>query len=358
MRRTCGVAGLGVALVLAAGAFAAAPLYLPGLALVIIAAAAAGWVWLAARGAQAVRSIAELSVEEDRPLALTVRVVRARVAPPVAEVRPWPDGAPTPLRGSRRATVTAAVRFPRRGRHQLGPSSITISDPFGLCRRTAVSAVDEVLVLPRILPVRASEIAGSAGALWRRRAVATEEGATEVDSLQQHRPGAPASRIHWPTVARTSSLVERRLVADEDQRPLVVVDPREPSGPAALDDAMRAAASLCVHLARHGGCALLLPSDRRPARLDPDLHGFAELHAKLALLEPAAGGPPVGCVTSAEVVLWITAARSGSEAVARLRTPLRYLISPHPEPRWPVLFTVAGCSGQRLERGRARRIAA
>jgi hypothetical protein len=152
--------------------------------------------------------------------------------------------------------------------------------------------------------------------------------------------------------------MERRLVPDEDQRPLVVVDPREPSSPTALDDVMRAAASLCVHLARFGGCALLLPSDRRPTRLDPELHGFAELHARLALLEPEAGAPPLGCLTGAEVVLWITAATGGYASLAQLRAPLRYLVSPHPEEGWPVQFTVAGCSGQRLERARARRRAA
>jgi hypothetical protein len=154
------------------------------------------------------------------------------------------------------------------------------------------------------------------------------------------------------------TLMERRLVAAVDQQPLIVVDPREPSSEAALDEAMRATASLCVHLSHRGGCALLLPGDRRPTRLEADLHGFSELHARLALLAPEAGAPPLGFLTGTDVVLWVTAATGGSASLAQLRAPERFLVSPHPEARWPVQFTVGGCSGQRLERSAARRRAA
>ena len=138
----------------------------------------------------------------------------------------------------------------------------------------------------------------------------------------------------------------------------MVVDPRQPSSADALDQAMRAAASLCVHLARSGGCALLLPGDRQPARIDPTLSGFPEAHARLALLEPRAGAPPVGCLSGSGAVLWVTAAAGAPSALAQFRAPLRFLVSPHPAPRLPVHFTVAGCSGQRLGREAARRRAA
>ena len=80
----------------------------------------------------------------------------------------------------------------------------------------------------------------------------------EIDGLRPYREGAPASRIHWPTVARRGEILERRLVAELDAAPLIVVDPSAPSGEEDLDKAVRAAASLCVHLAREGGCAVLL----------------------------------------------------------------------------------------------------
>ena len=121
----------------------------------------------------------------------------------------------------------------------------------------------------------------------------------EMESLRPYREGAPASRIHWPTVARVGTLMERRLLADSDSQPLVVVDSTEPADEAALDKAVRAAASLCVHLARKGGCSVLLPGDRRAVDLGADLAGWPALHARLALVEPvtgapAASGPPAG----------------------------------------------------------------
>ena len=70
-------------------------------------------------------------------------------------------------------------------------------------------------------------------------------------------------------------MVERRLSADADSAPLVVLDATAPPSEEALDQAVRAAASLCVHLAHRGGCALLLPGDRRPASIAGDLAGLA-----------------------------------------------------------------------------------
>ena len=344
--------GLGLALCLAAGAFAATPLYLPGIALLFIAASAAIWVPLAARTVRVMRAMDGPAVEENAPLGLTVRVLRSGVPLPGAEVRAWPGGRALEPTDRRDGELTAKVSFARRGRHRLGPAAVMVSDPLGLSRRSAFSAADEVLVLPRVEPVRFEGVDGQAGLLGRERAGATEIGATEVDSLRPHRPGAPASRIHWPTVARTTMLMERRLVADGDERPLVVVDPREPSSEQALDQAVRAAASVCVHLARQGGCSLLLPGDRRATRIDRELYGFSALHARLALLQAGAASPPLGCLSGADTVLWVTAAARPAGVLAQLRTRVRYLVSPHPQAMWPVQFAVAGCAGQRLERGR------
>jgi uncharacterized protein (DUF58 family) len=254
--------------------------------------------------------------------------------------------------------VTATVRFPRRGRHRLAPASLIVSDPLGLYRRTVVSTADEVLVLPGVDALHFTPVGGDSVISGRSAVRAADAPATEVDSVRPHRPETPASRIHWPTVARTTTVMERRLVDEADLRPLVVVDPLEPSSAEALDQAVRAAASLCVHLARHGGCAVLLPGDRRPTTLEPELHGWPQLHARLALLEPRAGAPQLVGHARADVVLWVTAATAASEALARLRAPVRYLVSPHPQATLPVQFAVAGCSGQRLERARANTRAA
>ena len=150
----------------------------------------------------------------------------------------------------------------------------------------AVESADpgELLVLPRIEPVvaagggaggtRASVLAGleSGTAVSQVDARAIE---LEVDGLRAYRDGSPASRIHWPAFARTGELIERRLVAGADAAPLVVLDATRPESPEALDAAVRAAGSLCWHLARRGGCGMLLPDDRRPTEVESDLRGVA-----------------------------------------------------------------------------------
>ena len=78
--------------------------------------------------------------------------------------------------------------------------------------------------------------------------------------------------------------------------------------------------------------------------LDEQLSGFAAAHARLAVLDPEAGGPSIGIVAGADMVLWVTAAA----APAGLPGSVAYVISPHPEQRWAAHFAVAGCRGYAL----------
>jgi hypothetical protein len=83
-------------------------------------------------------------------------------------------------------------------------------------------------------------------------------------------------------------LIERRLRADGDTRPLVVLDPRGAGPPELLDAAVRAAASLTLELARSGGCGLLLGGEQRVTPVDRELMTWPAAYARLALVE---GGP-------------------------------------------------------------------
>ena len=147
---------------------------------------------------------------------------------------------------------------------------------------------DEVLVLPRVSKVRATA-GGGEGVTAHARAALVAAAETEIDGLREHREGSPASRIHWPTVARGAGMMERKLISEADSRPLVVLDPRAPASRDALDAAVRAAASLTVHFARRSGCGLVLPGDRRAVTVDPDLLAWPQAHVRLALIEDVAG---------------------------------------------------------------------
>jgi uncharacterized protein (DUF58 family) len=210
-------------------------------------------------------------------------------------------------------------------------------------------------VLPRVEKISTAGAGATDGLASEAERMAAHAAELELDALRPYRPGTPASRIHWPTVARRGEMIERRLIADVDLRPLVVLDPRRPPSEEALDMAVRAAASLTVHLARGGGCALLLPGDRRPSDVDPELRSWPPLHARLALVE-AEDGPPVAArVERAGAVFWVAAAASTPPAgLARAAAAVRYLVTPAANGEGRAEFTVAGCTVRRLSRRPSR----
>jgi uncharacterized protein (DUF58 family) len=214
-----------------------------------------------------------------------------------------------------------------------------------------------VLILPRIEPVQVAAASGIAGLEPVSGSLTEAAAELELHSLRPYRTGAPASRIHWPTVARTRVMMERRLVAEADARPLVVLDPSEAPSTDALDNAVRATASLVVHLAhRARGCSLLLPGQRRPIDLDGELRGWPALHAHLALLEAAEGAPRSRRLERSGAVFWVSAGGSSLPPGVK-RGGGSYFVTPVPVSGRVPAFTVAGCSGYRLGSPRERQAA-
>ena len=362
--RPLATALLGVAMCLAGATFDTVSLYVPGVALFAIAAGATVWVLLAAKGAAIRRQPGPQKVLEDEPYPLRIEVSAGALPPPGGELLEPLLGWPVPIAGRWSRRVRINVRFSRRGRRVLEPGRLVIRDPFRLFSRELVaSGGDEVLVLPRVEPVTAPGGGGAGageqggrgldpGVMGRRLDASLAE--LEIDGLRPYRDGAPASRIHWPTVARTGDMLERRLVAELDAAPLIVMDPSAPSGEEDLDKAVRAAASLCVHLAHAGGCAVLLAGERRPIEIGHDLGAWPAVHVRLALVEP---GPPPSSATLGPrggAVIWVTGAdlTSAPRALERLPAGARVLVSPSALPGVKPMFEVAGCTGCLVERVR------
>ena len=355
-------AKLGAAMLVAAGVFDAAPLYVGGASFCLLAALSVAWVLTGAGGLQVQRRIPVLRVAEDEPLAVEVVVTSARVAVPSCIVEDPLLDEPFHVRGGRRTvTVPVEARFPRRGRHEVGPPTVVVRDPLGLASRAVRGEQsDQVLVLPRIEPIVAPvDGEGAMGASTRRpRPGVAPAAEVDVDGLRPHREGAPASRIHWPAFARTGELIERRLRPEGDTRPLVILDPRGPD----LDDvdaAVRAAASLCLDLARRGGCALLLPGDRRPTPLEPGLAGWPHLHTRLALVDAGTRPSLAGLSTRRGAVIYVAARSVRDIPRALLYAPgaARVLVVPGRLAGRVSSFAVAGCHGYELEAARRRRAA-
>ena len=357
--RAGSVAALGVVLLFTAVLFGAAPLYVAGLALVLLAALSALWMALVARGLGVRRSLEVHRVVEGEALTVVLDVRCGRLPLPPGRVRDRELGLDEALPAGRaRARLHTQVRFSRRGLRSPGPVHVTVRDPLGLAVReleVTERAGEEVLVLPSVHPVVSSR-GGARGQRRRVRArTADAAAATDLDGVGALQEGTPASRIFWPSVARGGAPLERRMVAEGDGRPLVVLDPRG-GDEEAVDAAVRATASLAVALARAGGCAVLLPGDRRPTLLEPSLSAWPHLHARLAVVGAIAGPRPGAAAVRGGTVIHVAArplARPPRAAGAGRSAAARLLVIPGaPPPAAPrgarAAFTVAGCTGYDL----------
>jgi uncharacterized protein (DUF58 family) len=348
---------LGAGVTLAAGLFDVPSLFVAGIALVGLAAGAAGWVALAARTTRIRRERGPATAVEDEPYPLAFSVDHGPVPVPGGSVLEPMLGEPLELGGAK-GLITAEVRFPRRGRRTLEPPTLELRDPLGIARRRVRGGrAREVLVLPRTEPIVVTEAGGSeggrglGGAAGGGAGLETPTVDPEIDGLRPYREGTPASRIHWRSVARRGEMLELRLVAGADRVPLVALDSSQPASDDALDRVVRAAASLCLHLARDGGgCSLLLAGEERPIPVAPDMEGWPRALARMALVEASRTIPSVRRAARATAVFWVSARRAERmpKALSGLRGSACTLVVPEGFASASAEFTVAGCEGVRL----------
>jgi uncharacterized protein (DUF58 family) len=361
-----GTAGvLGGALVLAGLGFAAPSLLVAGIALCLLAAVAAVWVELAASSRRVERAPGPARVIEGESYPLRIEATGGLVPPPGGELRDPLLDEPVAVGPRWDGSVSRRLELTGRGRRILGPPVLELRDPLGLRSRVVSGRRrGDLLVLPRIEPIRVSG-RGSQGRRLGALAGVEESGMAsvhdarsiemEVDGLRRYREGSSASRIHWPAVARTGELIERRLVAGADSGPLVVLDAARPADGAALDAAVRAAASLAFHLAAAAGCSILLPGERRPVELERERRSWAQVHARLAVVEGGMRTAALARAARAGAIFWVTAEPSPALPVSLRPSGVgpRYLVAPSGHMRGRPEFTVAGCDG-RLVGARAR----
>jgi uncharacterized protein (DUF58 family) len=347
--RAPATAALGAAVALVGLGLGLESVLLPGVALLLLAAVAYGRVELASRRGRLEREPLPRRVTEDEPLHLRIRLRGTLLRPPGGELSDPLLARPHPVGGQWPRELLRIVHLRGAGRRRIAPSRIMIRDPIGLWSRELSSGeTEEIVVLPRVEPVRALGANGTRFAA--RGGTDAEDGGSpvaalaqlEIDGLRPYRQGSPASRIHWPSVARTGEMLERRMVGGGGSRPLVVLDPRDPAGPESHQRALRAAASLCVALAAAGGCELLLPGERRPIAIDPSLRAWPEAHVRLAVADPRAA-PALAPGERGGALIWVAAGRGTGPARGRGG----FLVGPAVRESAAV-FRVAGLFGRRL----------
>ena len=155
------------------------------------------------------------------------------------------------LRRGEARSVTYPLPTERRGVVRLGPLLLTRGDVFGLLRRvTPCGRPATVLVRPRTIALPMLP-AGRARHLEGPVSETAAEGSVAFHSLRDYVPGDDLRRVHWPSTARTGSLVMRKMVDASWPRTVILLDlrPSAYQDPESAELAVDCAASVAVSAA-------------------------------------------------------------------------------------------------------------
>ena len=343
---------------------------MPGRAFLVLALARLAWVPAGARRHRASSAtLGARRVVEDEPLrrTCTLRVRRRRAAADRRRARrPARRDARRRCRPGAARTVRGSTRAsPAAGAGCLAPAARRRPRP----ARPAASSVVAGAAATRSSCFRASSrsarpatAAAATGGAAARGPPGGSPPRSSSTALRQHRAGTPASRIYWPSLARGGELSERRLRADADTRPLVVLDPRGAAADAERPrrrGPRRRVARVRPRPAR-AAARSCFPGDRRARRPGRDARPAGRtLHVRLALVDrrgcravarPALVGP-----RRADLLRHAAARRRDAARACRRRRRAgsRILVVPGALPGRRALFAVAGCHGYELREARA-----
>jgi uncharacterized protein (DUF58 family) len=157
-----------------------------------------------------------------------------------------------------RRHVTYQVRSDVRGRFEIGPMSVRVSDPFGLIELgRAFHTTVPLTVTPRTVPLPHIPLGGAWTGSGDNRPRAFATGSAEDVTVREYRRGDDLRRVHWRSSARVGELMVRREEQPWQSRATLFLDNRlrahRGQGVASsLEAAVSAAASIAVHLSHRG----------------------------------------------------------------------------------------------------------
>ncbi|GAB2683286.1 DUF58 domain-containing protein [Thalassiella azotivora] len=171
------------------------------------------------------------------------------------------------LDGGAGAAVGYTLRSDVRGRWDVGPLRLRLTDPFGMCEVTrSFTATDPLVVVPTVHPLVPLHAQGSwmgSGDSTARTAAA----AGEHDlATREYRHGDDLRRVHWRSTARRGELMVRRDEQPHQMRATVLLDRRtvghRGDGPASsFEWAVSAVASVAALLVDGGYGVRVLTDD-------------------------------------------------------------------------------------------------
>ncbi len=146
----------------------------------------------------------------------------------------------------------------QRGQYTLGPTTLTLRDPFGLCElQRPFTAVDRLIVTPRTVPLPAIGLAGAWGGRGDSSARAIAHSGDDDVIPRNYRVGDELRRVNWRATARSGDLMVRREEQPWHTSATIILDRRAKSHHGSGQDStfeicVSLVASVAMHLQAHG----------------------------------------------------------------------------------------------------------
>lgn len=220
--------------------------------------------------------------------------------------------------GSR--NLSYQVRSDVRGRFEIGPMTVRVNDPFGLVELgRSFQTSTALIVTPRPVPLTSIGAVAGQSAAGDARPRSFASGSAEDVTVREYRRGDELRRVHWRSSARVGELMVRREEQPWQSRATVLLDNRShvhrgTGAASSFEAAVVVAASVAVHLERHGFTVRLVTSSGDLAgqgwhqrSTGADTGGLLEALASVQL-------SPAATVDSS----WLSEAGSGGVTVAVL----------------------------------------
>ena len=193
------------------------------------------------------------------------------------------------LPGERVEIDTARVAA-KRGVHEGSVVTLRSVAPFGVAeRRRKLPVAGSTTVLPAVLPLGPLPFLGRGSDPQRMaRSTARRGGGPEYLGVREYRPGDSQRHVHWPSTARTGTVMVRELEEERSRRLAIMVDTLTDVGGTGtpLDACCTAAASIAREAVAEGhGIRSIAATGRNDVVIadDVDELGFRR---RLASLEP------------------------------------------------------------------------
>ena len=160
--------------------------------------------------------------------------------------------------------VTYSVSSDVRGRFPVGPLSVRLTDPFGLCELTrSFSSADDLVVTPVVSRLPSVRLGGDWAGGGESTARSVSSSGTDDAATREYRHGDDLRKVHWRSTARVGELMVRREEQPFQSRATLLLDGRAAAhrgdGPASsFEWSVSAVASIGVALARSGFALSLL----------------------------------------------------------------------------------------------------